>query len=119
MSVVWEDPLPPVREGTLICWGDENKPLEITLLTMAIPCNGEVEAKAHNLNQGSRISSPLLDWVLETMSEFGSVLGASFEGYKEQLLSMLQDIEKRRNQQGVEKNLGVKSKGSVVRSCKI
>ena len=45
------------------------------------------------------------------MKEFGVVLGASYEGYEDQLMSMLQEIENRRNPQGGEKKLRVKSGG--------
>ena len=52
------------------------------------------------------------------MTAFGLVLGASFEGYEEQLLSILQDIEQRRNNQGVEKVKGVKSGGKGSRELR-
>uniref|UniRef100_A0A2N9H2I2 Endonuclease/exonuclease/phosphatase domain-containing protein n=1 Tax=Fagus sylvatica TaxID=28930 RepID=A0A2N9H2I2_FAGSY len=83
---------------------------------MVVPC---IEAAVqtggavltHSLTQATRVASTPSDWVSESMTAFGLVLGASFEGYEEQLLSILQDIEQRRNNQGVEKVKGVKSGG--------
>jgi hypothetical protein len=40
---------------------------------------------------------PKSKWVLETLTEFGIVLGASFEGYEEELTKILQDIEEEEN----------------------
>lgn len=38
------------------------------------------------------------EWVLETLTKFGIVLGASFEGYEEELITILQFIKDRRKQ---------------------
>ncbi len=116
MSVVWEDHYLPGGEGNLLCWEGENSPLEVAPLAMVVPC---IEAAVqtggavltHSLTQATRVASTPSDWVSESMTAFGLVLGASFEGYEEQLLSILQDIEQRRNNQGVEKVKGVKSGG--------
>jgi hypothetical protein len=100
VSVVWEDPPPSAGEGKLICWEDENKPLEVALLAIAGPDVDEMitgDVSAPKFEQVSGIKLSPSEWVQETMKEFGVVLGASYEGYEEQLMSMLQEIESRRN----------------------
>jgi hypothetical protein len=121
VSVVWEDPPPTVGEGKLICWEDENKPLEVAPLAIAAPAVGEMvtgDVSAQEFEQVSGFQPPPSDWVQETMKEFGLVLGASYEGYEEQLMSMLQEIENRRTHQGVEKKLGGKSGGKGSRELR-
>ena len=121
VSVVWEDPPPSAKEGKLICWEDENKPLEVAPLAIAGPDVSEMiigDVSALEFEQVSGIKLSPSEWVQETMKEFGVVLGASYEGYKEQLMSMLQEIENRRNPQEVEKKLGVKSGGKGCRELR-
>ena len=75
-------------------------------------------ASAQEFEQVSGFKPFPSEWVQETMKEFGVVLGASYEGYEEQLMSMLQEIENWRNPQGVEKKLGVKSGGKGCRELR-
>jgi hypothetical protein len=121
VSVVWEDPPPAAGEGKMICWEDENNPLEVAPLAIAGPPEGEMitgDVCTQEFEQVSGFKPSPSEWVQDTMKEFGVVLGASYEGYKEQLMSMLQEIENRRNPQGVEKKLGVKPGGKGSRELR-
>jgi hypothetical protein len=75
----------------------------VVSLAIAGPCSEAVTIKndrevcTHSLTQTTGTASAPSDWVLETMTAFGIVLGASFEGHEEQLMGILQDIENRRN----------------------
>ncbi len=55
---------------------------------------------------------------LTEQTKFGLVLGASFEGYEEELRDILMAIEHCRNQQGVEKKKGAKLGGKGNRELK-
>ena len=44
VSVVWEDLVPTLREGELICREEDDGPLEVAPLAMAVPCSEEVES---------------------------------------------------------------------------
>jgi hypothetical protein len=87
----------------LLCWGNENSPLEIAPLAMAGPDPDAVTAKndgevcPHTLPQDTGMASAPSEWVSETMTAFEIVMGASFEGHEEQIMSILQDIENQRN----------------------
>ena len=95
MSVIWEDTLLTGGEGSLLCWGNENSPLEVAPLVMAGPCSdaatfkNDGEVCTRSLTQATGIASAPLDWVLETMTAFEIVLGVSFKGHEEQLMSIL------------------------------
>ena len=45
--------------------------------------------------------NPPSKWVLGQLKEFGKVVGASYEGYEEEIIAILQKIESRRPQQRV------------------
>ena len=63
--VVWEDPVPSVGGRDLVCWDDDEAPLEVALLAMLVLCIegleswGEqkvgVERRAYNSSIWSRI----------------------------------------------------------------
>ena len=42
--------------------------------------------------------NPPLDWVLGHMKAFGSLVGASYEGYEDEVIALIQKIESRRPQ---------------------
>uniref|UniRef100_A0A2N9GX79 Reverse transcriptase domain-containing protein n=1 Tax=Fagus sylvatica TaxID=28930 RepID=A0A2N9GX79_FAGSY len=112
------------EEGSLLCWGNENSPLEVAPLAMAGPCSDAATVKidrevcTHSLSQDTGMAFTPSDWVSETLIAFGIVMGASFEGHEEQIMSILQDIENRRNQQGVEKVKGAKTGGKGSRELR-
>jgi hypothetical protein len=114
--VVWENPIPLVGEGDVLCWGEEDSPLEVAPLAMAVPCTDMMEVAAHQQTPVPGDSSPVSPWVVETMTEFGLVLGASFEGYEEDLMSILKAIEDRRKQKGKDKKKVSKSEGKEAES---
>ena len=124
VSMIWEDTLFTSEEGSLLCWGNENSPLEVAPLAMAGPCSDAATVKidrgvcTHFLSQDTGIAFTPSDWVSETLIAFGIVMGASFEGHEEQIMSILQDIENRRNQQGVEKVKGAKTGGKGSRELR-
>uniref|UniRef100_A0A2N9FKE1 Uncharacterized protein n=1 Tax=Fagus sylvatica TaxID=28930 RepID=A0A2N9FKE1_FAGSY len=68
VSEVWEESMHSNEENEVVCWESEEEPLEVVPLAM------------------------------ETLKEFGLVLGASFEEFEEELTQLLQNIEGRRNQ---------------------
>lgn len=81
----------------MVCWGSEEEPLIMEPLAMAEPDvvpSGATTAPMLGVCDGAH---PKSKWVLETLTEFGIVWGASFEGYEEELTKILQDIEARRN----------------------
>ncbi len=124
VSVIWEDTLFIGEEGSLLCWRNENSPLEIAPLAMAGPGPDAVTAKSdgevcpHTLPQDTGMASAPSEWVSETMTAFGIVMGASFEGHEEQIMSILQDIKNRRNQQGAGKVKGAKTGGKGSRELR-
>ena len=100
MSVVWEDAVPSDVGKELVCWGMEEEPLEVTPLAMA-ESDWDITGVSTAPNLGDCDEpQPKSKWVLETLTEFGLVLGASFEGYEEELTKILQDIEEKRKQKG-------------------
>lgn len=115
---VWEDPIPSVWEGDLLCWGEADKPLEVAPLAMAISGTVKMEMFENRMTQGLGSNSPASPWVLETLIVFGIVLGTSFEGYEEELMGILKGIEERRNQQGKDKKKVNKLGGKGSRELK-
>uniref|UniRef100_A0A2N9GFH2 Endonuclease/exonuclease/phosphatase domain-containing protein n=1 Tax=Fagus sylvatica TaxID=28930 RepID=A0A2N9GFH2_FAGSY len=63
VSEVWEESMHSNEENEVVCWESEEEPLEVVPLAM------------------------------ETLKEFGLVLGASFEEFEEELTQLLQNIE--------------------------
>ena len=109
VTVVWEDAVPSDVGKELVCWGTKEEPLEVTSLAMA-ESDGDITgvSTAPNLGDCDK-TQPKSKWVLETLTEFGIVLGASFEGYEEELTKILQDIEARRKQKGGMDDIGKKA----------
>ncbi len=97
MSVAWEDLIPVVSGSDIVCWADEETPLEVAPLAMAgsavegSKIGGELKVGVERRNP----SSPTQ--VLEQLQEFGQEVGVSFEGFEEELLILLKAIEDRRN----------------------
>ena len=96
VSVVWEDPIPSDGGRDVVCWGDEEEPLEVTPLAMVAPCDvGSKSEGVLTLGDADKASkSPTL--VLEHLKKFGISMGVSFEGFEEDILNLLKSIEERR-----------------------
>ena len=97
MSIAWEDPTPVASGGDIVCWADEETPLEVAPLAMAGPVveGSEIGGKPKVGVERRNPSSPTE--VLEQLQEFGRELGVSFEGFEEEMLILLKAIEDRRN----------------------
>uniref|UniRef100_A0A2N9G078 Reverse transcriptase domain-containing protein n=1 Tax=Fagus sylvatica TaxID=28930 RepID=A0A2N9G078_FAGSY len=65
------------KDDVSVIW--EDNPPTVTI-------KNDREVCTHSLTQTTGIASAPSDWVLETMTAFGIVLGASFEGHEEQLM---------------------------------
>lgn len=59
---------------------------------------GTTEAPSAVMLEASVGFTSKSEWVMETLTEFGPVLEASFEGFEVEMTKMLQAIEMRRNQ---------------------
>ena len=76
--MVWENPIPSVGEGDVLCWGEEDSPLEVAPLAMAVTCTDVMEVAAHQQTPVLGDSSSASPWVVETMTEFWVCLGGFF-----------------------------------------
>ena len=89
--------------------GYGRRTLEVTPLAMA-ESDGDITGVSTAPNFGDCAEpQPKSKWVLETLTKFGLVLGASFEGYEKELTKILQDIEERRKQKGGMDDIGKKA----------
>jgi hypothetical protein len=97
VSVAWEDLIPVASSGDIVCWADEETPLEVAPLAMAGPAveGSEIGGEPKVGVDRKNLSSPTQ--VLEQLQEFGREFRVSFEGFEEELLILLKAIEDRRN----------------------
>ena len=70
-------------------------PIVVEPLSMVVP---------HNMKSGETprvefYKNPPSDWVLGQLKEFGRCVGASYEGYEDEIIALLQKIEAQRPQQ--------------------
>ena len=97
VSIAWEDPIPVASGGDIVCWADEETPLEVASLAMAGPAVEGLEIGGEPKVGVERRDSNSPTQVVEQFQEFGLELGVSFEGFEEELLILLKAIEERRN----------------------
>jgi hypothetical protein len=57
-----------------------------------------LEATTAELPKIGFYQNPPFDWVVGQMKAFGELVGASYEGYEEEVITLLQKIELRRPQ---------------------
>ena len=99
-SVVWEDPEFLKEGGMVVCCEENDRPLEIEPLAALLPSPSHLpELRADEARDANSHS----DWVMGKYKEFGEYLGASYEGYEEEVIKLLQAIDARRPQQPSDK----------------
>ena len=76
----------------MVCWGSEEEPLEIPPLAMVEPCVGTTEAPSAVMLEASVGFTSKSEWVMETLTEFGPVLEASFEGFEVEMTKIVTQI---------------------------
>ena len=100
VSVVWEDPELPKERGMVVCCEENDRPLEIEPLAALIPTSSHLpELRSDEV----RDTIPPSEWVWGKYKEFGEYLGASYEGYEDEVLQLLKAIDARRPQQPSDK----------------
>ena len=79
----------------LVLWMD-NDSIEVEPLAMVDP---HIEVNNTEQRETPKVGfyqNPPSDWVLGQMKEFGRCVGASYEGYEDEIIALLQKIEARR-----------------------
>jgi hypothetical protein len=106
VSVVWEDPEVGEEGGTMVCCEETESALEIEPLASMGP------DMAHLLGLGLdddvHESSHSSEQVWGNYQEFRQFLGATYEGYEEEILNLLKSIDARRRQQPRERESTLK-----------
>jgi hypothetical protein len=67
--------------------------LWIEPLAVSIPAEGETGEEEARDATFPRIKAPISKWVSGKMIEFGDFLGATYDGYEDQGMTLLSDIE--------------------------
>ncbi len=67
-------------------------------ISMVWPCVENNPPSTEELVKVGFYQNPPSDWVMDQMKAFGELVGASYEGYEEEVISLLQKIELRRPQ---------------------
>ncbi len=119
ISIVWEDPeRAGDNGGAMVCCEDDEAPLEKEPLASLVPTG----FSDHLLNLGFAkedrdMPNPSV-WAEENYQEFGAFLGVSYEGYEEEIISLLKAIDARRSQQTRDNGKIAKSGGKGSRELK-
>uniref|UniRef100_A0A2N9GEY0 Uncharacterized protein n=1 Tax=Fagus sylvatica TaxID=28930 RepID=A0A2N9GEY0_FAGSY len=85
VSVVWEDPELSKEGGMVVCCEENDRPLEIEPLAALLPSSHLPELRSDE----ARDTIPPSEWVLGKYKEFGEYIGASYEGYEEEVIQLL------------------------------
>ena len=118
-SIVWEDPeMAGDSGGAMVSCEDDEAPLEIEPLASIVPTG----ISEHLLNLGPTkedrdMPNPSV-WAEENYQAFGALLGASYEGYEDEIISLLKAIDARRSQQTRDNGKIAKSGGKGSRELK-
>ena len=92
VSVVWADP-EHGDCGAMVCCEESESALEIEPLASMGP-NGSCD-QLSVMGGDVELAKPS-EWVLGKYHEFGEYIGASYEGYEEEVLNLLRSIDARR-----------------------
>jgi hypothetical protein len=82
-------------DGVVACWDGEEVPLEVFPLASVVPQEG-VSAPELLMMGEAETDLPPSDWVMGKYQHFGDFVGASYEGYEEEVLTLLKSIDARR-----------------------
>ena len=83
VSVVWEDPELSKEGGMVVCCEENGRPLEIEPLAALLPPSSHLPELRSDEARDTITPS---EWVLGKYKEFGEYLGASYEGYEEEVI---------------------------------
>ncbi len=74
----------------------ESDTLEVQPLSMISPLLADYNTSSEEKPSLEFYQNPPSDWVLDHMKAFGSLVGASYEGYEDEVIALLQKIDSRR-----------------------
>ena len=92
ISVVWEDSVLPEVGKELMCVEDNETPLVVTPLAMAVPPE-EVSYGGEITDKTESEAAPPSNWVLDELQHSGEVLGASYAGHEMEIMNLLMTID--------------------------
>jgi hypothetical protein len=81
-------------DGVVACWDGEDVPLEVLPLASVVPQEGVDKVGLSVMGEVGK-NPPPSDWVLGKYHHFGDFVGASYEGYEEEVLALLKSIDAR------------------------
>jgi hypothetical protein len=82
-----------VCSGTeMVVWLAQD-PIVVEPLSMVVPQVEEVTTKLRETPREGFYQNPPPEWVLGQLKEFGRCVGASYEGYEDEVIALLQKIE--------------------------
>jgi hypothetical protein len=84
-----------VTSTELVLWRD-NDSIGTEPLAMVAPHVEDHDMETRETPRVGFYQNPPSDWVLSQMKEFGKCVGASYEGYEDEIIALLQKIEARR-----------------------
>ena len=79
----------------LVLWMDHDS-IEVEPLSLVVPHIEDNNTEPREIPRVGFYQNPPSDWVLGQMKEFGRCVGASYEGYEDEIIALLQKIEARR-----------------------
>jgi hypothetical protein len=82
----------------MVVWMAQD-PIVVEPLSMVVPHVEENTTKSRAIPRYGFYQNPPSEWVLGQLKEFGRCVGASYEGYEDEVIALLQKIEARRPQQ--------------------